>query len=47
MHDAGHATVMASDEDAVTLIAEAYFARAGGDTNAALRRAIGDALGGT
>ena len=44
MHDAGHATVLPREADAVSAIAEAYLAQAGGDAAAALRRAIGDAL---
>ena len=44
MHDAGHATGLPREADAVSAIAEAYLAQAGGDAAAALRRAIGDAL---
>jgi len=44
MHDAGHATGLPREADAVSAIAEAYVAQAGGDAAAALRRAIGDAL---
>ena len=44
MHDAGHATGLPRETDAVSAIAAAYLAQAGGDAAAALRRAIGDAL---
>jgi hypothetical protein len=44
MHDAGHATGLPRETDAVSAIAKAYLAQAGGDAAAALRRAIGDAL---
>ena len=44
MHDAGHATVLPREADAVSAIAEAYLTEAGGDAAAALRQAIGDAL---
>jgi len=46
MHDAGHATVLPREPDAVSAIADAYLAQAGGDAAAALRRAIGDGASG-
>ena len=44
MHDAGQAIVSPREDQAVSAIAEAYLAQAGGDAAIALRRAIGDAL---
>ena len=43
MHDAGHATGLPREVDAVSAIAEAYVAQAGGDAAAALRCAEADA----